>query len=212
VRDRKRALNIIRFFEKELMMNAQQLNQSPRATTRNRRRWVAAALTAALTAAVVGAFGAQIPAYAHEGSCHSHHHAWHKHHGKMSPQKMEQRMEKRIDHMLDRVKATDEQKQKINAITKSAFTDLQPLHQQRRDLRRKAMALLTQPTIDQAAFQQLQTQQQQLADKISQRRDQALIDAAQVLTPEQRADLAKRWHKRGERHHKPATNSGKQTG
>lgn len=189
-------------------MNAQQLNQSPRATTRNRRRWVAAALTAA----VVGAFGAQIPAYAHEGSCHSHHHAWHKHHGKMSPQKMEQRMEKRIDHMLDRVKATDEQKQKINAITKSAFTDLQPLHQQRRDLRRKAMALLTQPTIDQAAFQQLQTQQQQLADKISQRRDQALIDAAQVLTPEQRADLAKRWHKRGERHHKPATNSGKQTG
>jgi Spy/CpxP family protein refolding chaperone len=208
VRDRKRALNIIRFFEKELMMNAQQLNQSPRATTRNRRRWVAAALTAA----VVGAFGAQIPAYAHEGSCHSHHHAWHKHHGKMSPQKMEQRMEKRIDHMLDRVKATDEQKQKINAITKSAFTDLQPLHQQRRDLRRKAMALLTQPTIDQAAFQQLQTQQQQLADKISQRRDQALIDAAQVLTPEQRADLAKRWHKRGEHHHKPATNSGKQTG
>jgi Spy/CpxP family protein refolding chaperone len=208
VRDGKRALNIIRFFEKELMMNAQQLNQSPRATTRNRRRWVAAALTAA----VVGAFGAQIPAYAHEGSCHSHHHAWHKHHGKMSPQKMEQRMEKRIDHMLDRVKATDEQKQKINAITKSAFTDLQPLHQQRRDLRRKAMALLTQPTIDQAAFQQLQTQQQQLADKISQRRDQALIDAAQVLTPEQRADLAKRWHKRGEHHHKPATNSGKQTG
>lgn len=189
-------------------MNAQQLNQSPRATTRNRRRWVAAALTAA----VVGAFGAQIPAYAHEGSCHSHHHAWHKHHGKMSPQKMEQRMEKRIDHMLDRVKATDEQKQKINAITKSAFTDLQPLHKQRRDLRHKAMALLAQPTIDQAAFEQLQTQQQQLADKISQRRDQALIDAAQVLTPEQRADLAKRWHKRGEHHHKPATNSGKQTG
>ncbi len=191
-------------------MNAQQLTPSPRATTGRRRRWVAAALTAA----VVGAFGAQIPAYAHEGHCdsHHHHHAWHQHHGKMNSQKAEQRMEKRIDHMLDRVKATDEQKQKINTITKSAFTDLQPLHQQRRDLRHKAMALLTQPTIDQAAFEQLQTQQQQLADKISKRRNQALIDAAEVLTPDQRAKLAERWQKHGKHHHKPATDSGKHAG
>jgi Spy/CpxP family protein refolding chaperone len=209
VRGRNRALNINRFIDKELMMNAQQSSQSPRAVAGRRRRWVAAALTAA----VVGAFGAQIPAYAHEGSCNHQHHSWHhRHHGKMNPQKAEQRMEKRIDHMLDRVKATDDQKQKINAITKSAFTDLQPLHQQRRDLRHKAMALLTQPTIDQAAFDQLQTQQQQLADKISQRREQSLIEAAQVLTPEQRAKLAERWQKHGKHHHKPATDSGKKAG
>jgi Spy/CpxP family protein refolding chaperone len=210
VRGGHRALDIIRFFEKELMMNTQQSMQSTRTVAGSRRRWVALALAAA----VAGAFGAQIPAYAHEGQhCDQHHHAWHRHHGKMTPQKAEQRMERRVDHMLDRVKATDEQKQKINAITKSAFTDLQPLHKQQRDLRHKAMALLAQPTIDQAAFEQLRAQQQQLADKISKRRDQALLDASQVLTPEQRAQLAERWQKHGKgHHHKSAADNGKQAG
>jgi DNA-binding response OmpR family regulator len=48
------------------------------------------------------------------------------------------------------------------------------------------------PTIDRARLEALRVDQMQLADQASQRITAALVEAAEVLTPAQRADLARR--------------------
>jgi Spy/CpxP family protein refolding chaperone len=51
---------------------------------------------------------------------------------------------------------------------------------------------LTQPSIDRAALEALRAEQLALADAASKRFIQALGDAAEVLTPEQRRNLDER--------------------
>jgi Spy/CpxP family protein refolding chaperone len=93
-------------------------------------------------------------------------------------------------HLLDRVGATADQKDKIHTIFKAAFTDMKSSHDQERAGRDQMMALLTAPTIDRNAIESLRIQQHQLEDTTSRRMTQALADAASVLTPEQRAKIA----------------------
>ena len=49
--------------------------------------------------------------------------------------------------------------------------------------------LLTQPTVDRSAIEALRAEQLSLADAASKRFAQALGDAAEVLTPEQRRKI-----------------------
>jgi periplasmic protein CpxP/Spy len=68
-----------------------------------------------------------------------------------------------------------------------------------REGRHQALALLSQPTIDRGALEALRANQLQMAEQASRRLTQALADAADVLTPEQRrqlAERAERWHGR----------------
>ncbi|CAN5321450.1 Spy/CpxP family protein refolding chaperone [soil metagenome] len=101
---------------------------------------------------------------------------------------------KRIDHMINRILAdgTAEQKASVAAIAKAAISDLQPLRAQHRAAREQGIRLLTAPTIDRAAIEQLRVSQLQLLDQVSRRLSQALADTAEVLTPEQRVRLAER--------------------
>lgn len=116
-------------------------------------------------------------------------------HGKMDPA----HAEKRIQHMLKRLvpDATAEQKTKLNAIAKAAFTDLRPIHEKSREARAQGLKLLAQPTIDRNALEQVRQTQQQLADQRSRRITQAFADAAEVLTPAQRVKATEEIGKRG---------------
>jgi Spy/CpxP family protein refolding chaperone len=58
-----------------------------------------------------------------------------------------------------------------------------------RTARERARELLTQPTIDRAAIEAFRTEQMALAEAASKRIAQALGDAAEVLTPEQRREV-----------------------
>jgi Spy/CpxP family protein refolding chaperone len=117
----------------------------------------------------------------------------------MDPEVMGKRIEAMTALRLAEIDATTEQKSRIAAIMKAAANDLSPLRGQGRDLRRKSMQLLAAPTIDRAQLEAVRAQQIQLHETASRRMLQARADAAEVLTPEQRAKLAERMQRRFQR-------------
>ena len=115
-----------------------------------------------------------------------------RHHGAMDPAQMDERIERFIKHVGVEVDATPEQQQKLTAIAKSAAHDLAPLRAQGMELRKQGLALFTAPSVDKNAVEDLRAKRMQNADAASRRMTQALTEAADVLTPEQRKKAAAR--------------------
>jgi len=99
-------------------------------------------------------------------------------------------IDQRIDFMTKQlgseVGATADQQAKI---AKSAAADLRAMVQKAEAARGQAVALLSAPTIDRAAIERLVVDQIALAEAATKRIGQLLVDAAEVLTPEQRRKL-----------------------
>jgi Spy/CpxP family protein refolding chaperone len=95
-----------------------------------------------------------------------------------------------MGHMLDVVNATDSQRSQIEAIFKAARSDLAAQHDAGRKLHEQMGALFAAPNIDAAAIESLRSQISAQHEVASKRMSQAMIDAARVLTPEQRAKIA----------------------
>ena len=154
---------------------------------------------------VAGAVGAAIAVVGAALSWHGHAHAfgpghhWQGGWEQADPETMGRRIEAMIAFRLAEIDATPEQKSRIAAIMKGAASDLAPAREQARELRRRSAQLLAAPTIARAQLEALRMQQTQLRDTISRRMLQATADAAEVLTPEQRARLAERRMQRGNR-------------
>jgi len=91
--------------------------------------------------------------------------------------------------MLDEVKATDAQRKQIQAITDKARTEVQALHEAGRKLHEQGLALWAAPKLDAAAIEAHRQQMLKHHDQVTQRMSQAMLEAAKVLTPEQRATL-----------------------
>ncbi|MEP6790384.1 MAG: Spy/CpxP family protein refolding chaperone [Ramlibacter sp.] len=119
--------------------------------------------------------------------------------GGRDPQEMLRRIDYRIGYMIKEVGGTPEQKDRLVAIARAVGADLQPLREQHRAARRRGLELLAAPSIDRVALEQLRVAQMQLAEAKSHRIVQALADAAEVLTPAQRTQMADRLNKRMER-------------
>jgi Spy/CpxP family protein refolding chaperone len=107
-------------------------------------------------------------------------------------------IERRIDHMMKAVNGTPEQKAKLTALAQAAMKDIKPMREQLMAARKKGMELLAAATIDRAALEQLRAQQVQLGDAMSRRMLAHMSDAAEVLTPAQRTQLAEKMKSRGE--------------
>ena len=108
-----------------------------------------------------------------------------------------QRAEKGINFILGRVDATTDQKSKIDEIAKAAIKDLAPLQQAHVAARDKFLAALKADKVDRAAIEQARTVHLALGETLSKRAAQAIGDAADVLTPAQRAKLVDRWQNPG---------------
>jgi protein CpxP len=149
----------------------------------------------AFVAALIGAGAAHFAplAFGHGGWHHRSH--WGGHGGFRHEMNAADAQE-HVDHMVKRfarhADLTADQQTKIATIAKAAATDLLPLHQQLHDAHQKALALFRQPTIDRAAAEALRAEQIARFDAVSKRLTQAVTDAAEVLTPEQRAKMADR--------------------
>ena len=105
-------------------------------------------------------------------------------------------IERRVNRVLGLVDASTEQRQKVRAILEAAGNDLYPIRQQRMENRKQIGQALAAATIDRAKIEQLRQEQLKLNDTASKRMTDAITDAAEVLTPAQRAELAKRMERR----------------
>jgi protein CpxP len=148
-----------------------------------RRRWLAG--IAALGG--LGLLGAQ-----------AHAHGWGRRE-RLDPEERARRLDYRIGRLVKDVGGTAQQKDRLVAIAVAALADLRPLRDQAREARARGLDLLGAPVIDKRALEQVRVAQMQAADARSRRLVQAMADAAEVLTPEQRAKAAARLKERMER-------------
>jgi Spy/CpxP family protein refolding chaperone len=98
-------------------------------------------------------------------------------------------MRDHLERMLTEVGASPEQKAKIEARMREAMQSMGPVHERLRATHGELHRLLLAPTIDRAAIEKLRADRMADFDQVSRNLVQALVDAAEVLTPEQRAKL-----------------------
>jgi len=171
----------------------QRADQNPSAFS---RRWTVAAIIATAVAVAGAALSWHGQARAHGPGMGPHlRGGWEQ----MDPEIFNRRLEAMIAYRLADIDATPEQKSRIAAIMKGAANDLQSVRAQLRELRRQSLQLLSAATIDRNQLEALRVQQSQLRETVSRRMLQAFADAAEVLTPDQRARLAERMQRRFER-------------
>jgi len=116
------------------------------------------------------------------------------------PAKVDERVERMVKRFASKVDATPEQQQKLAAIAKGAAKDIAPVRDKLREAQRQALEIARSPAVDRTAMEKFRAEQLQLADSVSRRMTQALADAAEVLTPEQRKKITGRMAERMERH------------
>ncbi|HXV60779.1 MAG TPA: periplasmic heavy metal sensor [Vicinamibacteria bacterium] len=113
------------------------------------------------------------------------------------PELARERAEFAASWVLSRIDASDEQQERVKAIIGRSADDLAALVDQHRQSREAWVNELSKPTIDRAALEQLRRAEIEMAEAASTRLVEALADAAEALTPEQRAQLiemAERFH------------------
>jgi Spy/CpxP family protein refolding chaperone len=97
-----------------------------------------------------------------------------------------------VGWLVDDLKGTPEQEEKLTAIAQAAASDLCALKGQAQENHVLAAAILTKDTIDRTALETVRVKQMELANTASTRLAKAIADAADVLTPAQRVELAAR--------------------
>jgi Spy/CpxP family protein refolding chaperone len=163
----------------------QDTNESRQAPRRPWRRLVIAALVGSLGA------GVGMQAFAHGGGFGPGGRHMDRG-GQTDPEATKRRTDASVRWMLADVNATDAQREKIAAIVEATRKEMAPLREKHRESRRAVMELLAKPNVDRAAIEAIRAQEIQSADAMSRRFVQSLADVAEVLTPEQRAQLAEK--------------------
>jgi protein CpxP len=155
---------------------------------RSRRTgWIVAAVIAAgLTGAAVTTAFSQGPGFG-PGRWHVNFMG-----GPLDPAQIEDRADRMVRHVAIEIDATTDQQEKLRALVKGAVKDLVPMRDKAQAARAKARELLTKQTIDRTEIERFRTEQVALADAFSKRVAQAIGDAAEILTPEQRRKLSDR--------------------
>ena len=149
----------------------------------------------AVSVLVVAIAGAAVSAQA-QGHPGGGHHGGHGGHAMMMFGGSPAQVGRAVDRMLDGLKATPAQRDQIKQIAIAAATDLKVQRDAGRELREKGMQVFAAPSVDAGAAEALRQQMSAQHDQASKRMLQAILDVAQVLTPEQRATLGARMKER----------------
>ena len=160
-------------------------------TPQPQRRWGRRALAAALLVGLGGVGGFAIGE--HKASSFF----WHAMTpGKLTPEETAAMVERKVNRVLSHVDATEEQKTKVSAIAKAAAADLTKLGITPGEGRSKFLQLFRADKVEPDAIEALRAEQSTKWDAATKRIAQAVAEAAQVLTPEQRRELTERWYRR----------------
>ena len=109
---------------------------------------------------------------------------WHR-----DPERMRKHADFAVEYALREVDATPEQIAQVKAIVGQAMATLDAAHDQHEANRDALVSALSQPEISRDQVQAIRAQELALADTASVQIVDALVDAAAVLTPEQRVGL-----------------------
>jgi Spy/CpxP family protein refolding chaperone len=102
-------------------------------------------------------------------------------------------MSERADRMLDRVDATDAQRDQVDGIIDGLAPKLWELKDEREAVRDDAARALTAKTVDREGLEAARQRGLALADKASALLTDAVADTAEVLTVDQRTELMELW-------------------
>jgi Spy/CpxP family protein refolding chaperone len=92
--------------------------------------------------------------------------------------------------MLDAAGVTPQQRAQVTEIMTAARTEMQAQRQANRALREQVAQLLAAPQLDASAIEAARQRMLEQHNAMSKRMTKALVDAAAVLTPEQRQKAA----------------------
>ena len=121
-------------------------------------------------------------------------------HGGRHGDKPGKHMQRRVEYMLDEVDASPEQREKVTAMLDDMFTQMGAMRTEHGKSRSEMMAALTAAEIDRAALEQLRAQHVAGMEARSRLMVDGMANVAEVLTPEQRAEVAEHLRKHGPRH------------
>ena len=132
------------------------------------------------------------------------------HHG--DPARWKGHMEDHALFWLDRIDATDEQREAIRGIIDEAADDLAGAVGEHRTLRREWLTGLERPELDADELEALRAKHVALLDRKSRRALGAIVEAGSVLTVEQRGELVEMLSWRHRRGHRRGHRDGKDEG
>jgi Spy/CpxP family protein refolding chaperone len=156
--------------------------------------FLGAGMAAILGMAIVASAKASAAPFASIAPLHGHGFR----HGGLDPERAKERAGLAVEFILGQVDANDAQQSQAKRIVTQAIDDLLPLRETHRSNRETLRSELTRPDFDPDAVERFRQSEMALADAASKELAEALIELAQTLTPEQRAELgelAERFHR-----------------
>jgi len=157
------------------------------ANKKRRRRWLF--VLAALPLLAFAGFAATRAA----AGPWSHHHHWGSH--DPTPEEAREHVDRWMEHVLDHIDATDEQRVEISLIVDDALPQMLAFRREGRELKQQGRELVIAEPIDGAGLERVRTQGIDLANRATARGLEVFIGISEVLTPEQRAELADHWRR-----------------
>ncbi|MBW2281819.1 MAG: periplasmic heavy metal sensor [Deltaproteobacteria bacterium] len=113
---------------------------------------------------------------------------WFRHRGH-DPEAMLEHSQYAVGRFMSKVDATDEQKAEARVLVEDTLIVLGALGLDRQSMRTQVVGLLSAETIDREAVEDLRVEKLAEADQASRILTDAIVELAEILTPEQRAQL-----------------------
>ena len=160
--------------------------------------WLGLLVLGLVGAVLIGTAIFSAPIASAAGSWFGHEHRRWGHGGGHDPEQVRDHAERAAGWFSDHIDASDEQSEQIRAIVVASVDDFMAQTDEHRGHRDAFVAALVGDTIDRAELERIRSAELALAEDLSRTLVSSLADLAEVLTPEQRAELAElREHFRG---------------
>jgi len=123
-------------------------------------------------------------------ACHGRHH-----HDNLSEAEIKEHAADHVDDAIDWLDGTEAQKQQVTQVVNGAIPDAMGFREEQRALRTEFQKELKAPAVNAAALEDLRVRFMKLADAATTRGLRAIVDIANILTPQQRQKAVEKWEK-----------------